>query len=75
MICNPTELEGLFKYGKEDPNFAMFLSFIQVEYGLDYLLEHWLSFLDFKSSVECCPVSEINGDTYKEFSQAMKELY
>jgi hypothetical protein len=75
MICNPVNLEGLFKYGRENPDFATFLSFVQVEYGLDYLEEQWVSFVDFKRCMEECPNLQVTEGTFNEFSQAMKELF
>lgn len=75
MICNHSELDDLFKYGKESPDFALFLSFIQVEYGLDFLKDQWLSFLDFTRCVEGCSEQGVTKDTYNKFTEAMKELY
>lgn len=75
MSNDYSELDGLFKHGKENPDFATFLSFIQVEYGLDYLKEQWSSFVDFTGCVEGNIDFEISDRTFKDFSEAMKELY
>jgi hypothetical protein len=58
--------------GKTDPQIGIFLSFIQVEFGLDFLKEQWASFIDF---------SKDSGESYSSpyhmvsaFIEALDEL-
>ena len=75
MTDNYASLDELFKYGKQDQDFATFLSFIQVEYGLAYLKEQWDSFTDYSSIIHNLEPFIATESTYKEFAQALGELY
>ena len=66
------KLEDLQKYGRVNRKVGLTLSFIQVEFGLDFLKEQWESFFDFSLQ---------SGETYNsfpnmcsDFADALKEL-
>ena len=44
---NSLDFDSLRKIGNSDPKIGVFLSFIQVEFGLSFLEEQWKSFSDF----------------------------
>lgn len=75
MTADYACLDELFKYGRQNQDFAIFLSFIQVEYGLGYLKEQWESFIDFSAIVSDLKDFTVTESTYKEFSKALGELY
>jgi hypothetical protein len=44
---NIRDITFLQEFGKTHPPTGIFLSYVQVEFGLDYLKEQWSAFHDF----------------------------